>query len=103
MIMPQLADLEPFSLKEGVRVDCGEHVLDCFVFDVGRNEYGREIKSLERVNDIVGYHLKDSSELVPIKKLYIIGAWRLTPSEAECEGFGEPEPTRAEGEVCLLS
>lgn len=101
--MAQHADMEPFSLRNAVSVDCGLYVLDCFVLDVGRNENGREIKSLERVADIVGYHLKDAAELAPIKKLYILGSWRLTPSEAEREGSEEPELKRVEGEVSLLS
>ncbi|KAF2856991.1 hypothetical protein T440DRAFT_383421 [Plenodomus tracheiphilus IPT5] len=96
------SDLYPYSLEKAIKADCGEHDRDCFVVDVGHNEFGVQVDSLQHLINVVECHQSNTEELRPIRKLYIIGAWRLTPSKEECEGFGE-ETKRHEGEPHLFT
>ncbi|KAH9868695.1 hypothetical protein J1614_007767 [Plenodomus biglobosus] len=80
------SDLEPYRLEKAVASDCREHDHNCFAMDVGHNDFGQEVESLQRLNEVVDYHLDNSEGLKPIRKLYIIGAWRLTSPTEESEG-----------------
>ncbi|KAI8938021.1 hypothetical protein NX059_005695 [Plenodomus lindquistii] len=87
MMVDFASDVNPYDLQKVVASDMGEHDRNCFVLDVGRNEYGREVASLQRLADLIDHSQHHLEELTPIRKFYILGAWHLTPSKAKCEGW----------------
>jgi hypothetical protein len=71
--------LKPYNLEAALAADHGE---DCVIFDVGHDATGQSVASFKEVVDKVGQYLSDMPETVAsTTKLYVIGRWRLTPTE----------------------
>ncbi|KAH9863151.1 hypothetical protein IAQ61_009428 [Plenodomus lingam] len=94
--MANIADLKPFDMLTEVMANCKKE--DALVVDVGRNEHGLEVKSQQHLLDLVDNLLSRPDNLKKFRSLYILGAWRLTPSKENWGGFGE-YPKYHEGEV----
>ncbi|CBX94766.1 predicted protein [Plenodomus lingam JN3] len=93
--MANIADLKPFDMLTEVMANCKKE--DALVVDVGRNEHGLEVKSQQHLLDLVDNLLSRPDNLKKFRSLYILGAWRLTPSKENWGGFGE-YPKYHEGE-----
>ncbi|KAH8723897.1 hypothetical protein GQ44DRAFT_740652 [Phaeosphaeriaceae sp. PMI808] len=72
--------LEPYKLEAALINDC-DH--DCLVIDVGRDGEGHSVASLDLVLEKVNHYVYHNPSLVfDAKKLYIIGGWNHSKSEA---------------------
>jgi hypothetical protein len=95
------ANLQPYRLESVLDTDSADN--DCFVLDVGRDELGCPLASLNHVVSKVDDYVLNVHDLpAPTTKLYIIGDWNLAPPKEELiETETEPsdEQTRYENEV----
>jgi hypothetical protein len=73
--------LKPYNLEVALAEDRGK---DCLVVDIGRDEDGQSVTSLQQI--IKQDHRHDHHAYTPhfaATKLYIIGDWNLTPLTME--------------------
>jgi hypothetical protein len=81
--------LRPYDLEKALTADRGG---DCLVIDVGRNDKGEIISSLQRVTEEVDHFIQHApTTTFAAKKLYIIGKWNLTPAEVNDEAESQPK------------
>ncbi|KAF2823469.1 hypothetical protein CC86DRAFT_396240 [Ophiobolus disseminans] len=72
-----------YDLDLALAADGGD---DCLVLDVGHNENGEPVASLKHVVDKVERYIAQAVNMVlPATKLYVIGDWKLTPTEVKDE------------------
>lgn len=70
------ADLGPYQLEQALEADRADPT--CFVLDVGRDDKGDAVNSLEHVVTFVDDYLLYVHDLPsPATKLYVVGDWRL--------------------------
>lgn len=75
--------LRTYDLDKALAADRGD---DCLVIDVGHNENGEAVPSLQRIVRQVNHHVHNAPALAfAATKLYIIGKWILTPSQGGFE------------------
>jgi LPS O-antigen subunit length determinant protein (WzzB/FepE family) len=75
--------LKPYDLDASLAADRGD---DCFVVDVGRDESGQPVASLQHVVDTVENYIAQANDSVfSATKLYIVGEWNLTTNQAQDE------------------
>jgi hypothetical protein len=73
--------LEPYNLEVALEADRGK---GCLVVDVGRDEDGQSVASLQQIIKQVHRHVHHAyAPHLPATKLYIIGDWNLTPLTME--------------------
>lgn len=85
------ANLGPYRLKVALEAD--RQGANCFVLDVGHDEDGNQVASLDHVNEIVYKYISNIENLYqPTTKLYVVGDWNVTPKEErpETEGLNHP-------------
>ncbi|KAF1834152.1 hypothetical protein BDW02DRAFT_647814 [Decorospora gaudefroyi] len=81
----------PYRLEEALAAD-GTDKSGCFILDVGSDENGAPVASLEKVVKIVDDYLIDVLDrLAPITKLYVVGEWHLAEQPIEHVETEEPE------------
>jgi hypothetical protein len=81
--------LRPYDLKKALAADRGG---DCLVIDVGRNDKGETVPSLQWVTEEVDHFIQHAlTPTFAAKKLYIIGEWNLTPAEVNDEAASQAE------------
>lgn len=70
------ANLDPYQLEQALEADRPDPT--CFVLDVGRDDKGDAVDSLEHVVSIVDNYLLYVHDLPsPTTKLYVVGDWKL--------------------------
>jgi hypothetical protein len=75
--------LKPYDLEAALATDRGD---DCLVLDVGYDENGEPVASLGHVVDQVEHYVAHVDDpIFSATKLYIVGAWNLTPTELKDE------------------
>jgi hypothetical protein len=83
--------LRAYDLDKALAADRGA---DCLIIEVGRNERGEAVASLQRVADQVDHYIHDvPGSAFAATKLYIIGKWTLIPNVSEEETGGEVRDT----------
>jgi hypothetical protein len=85
------ASLGSYELKDTLAHD-NAVANGCFILDVGSNERGSPVPSLARVAEIVDdYIINCHDRLEPVRKLYVIGDWKLA-SQAKVDEDDEERP-----------
>jgi hypothetical protein len=95
------AHLGPYKLENALATDRADEK-GCFILDVGRDETGNPVSSLEHVAEIVdNYIINFHDRVAPVTKLYVTGDWKLAKQEAksEEEKEGPVEQKRYSNEV----
>jgi hypothetical protein len=83
-------NLGPYILEKALAADRGDD--NCFILDVGRNNEGDIVSSLEHVIEQVDdYLINVYDRLAPVIKLYIVGEWKPTLPKKSDEKIGMPE------------
>jgi hypothetical protein len=89
--------LKAYDLESALASDRGDR---CIVINVGHDEKGQSACSLRRVLEQVHQHLQHvHTPTSAATKLYIIGTWSPTPSEAEA--MSEAAEVSASSNPCL--
>jgi hypothetical protein len=70
--------LKPYNLEAALAADRGD---DCLIFDVGHDASGQSVASLGEVIAKVENYLDVPNVVVSATKLYVVGKWKLTPTE----------------------
>jgi hypothetical protein len=89
--------LKAYDLESALDSDRGDR---CIVIDVGRDEKGQSVPSLDRVVEQVHQHIQHvQTPTFAATKLYVVGAWNLTLSEVEAKS--EAVEVSASCNLCL--
>ena len=89
------ANLGPYELEDALAHDRAVEN-GCFILDVGCNERGSPVPSLARVAEIVeDYIINVHDRLEPVRKLYVIGDWKLA-SQTKVDEVDEDDEERSE-------
>jgi hypothetical protein len=102
--MAELKDaLGPYVLEKALAADRSSD--NCFVLDVGRDENGDIISSLEHVVDQVDdYLINVYDRLAPVTKLYVVGEWNATRAETSDKTIdSSEEQEHYANEVSIIS
>jgi hypothetical protein len=89
--------LKAYDLEFALATDRGDR---CIVIDVGHDEKGQSVPSLDQVIEQVHQHIQHvHTPTFAATKLYVIGAWNLTLSEVEVKN--EPVEVSASSNLCM--
>jgi hypothetical protein len=89
--------LKAYDLESALASDRGDR---CIVIDVGHDGKGQSVCSLHRVLEQVHQHLQHvHTPTFAATKLYIIGTWSPSPSEAEA--MSETAEVSVSSNTCL--
>jgi hypothetical protein len=93
------AHLSPYRLEQALALDSADRN-GCFILDVGPDEKSNSVSSLEHVTEIVdAYIVNVHDRLEPVRKLYVIGDWKLAKKVSGGEKEGPAEQKRYSNEV----